>query len=158
MDRQRAFDDLSLADLDVPQLQMLRTLGFGASGVCVAIILVLAQIGLKDQALHVALGASAVALPSWLFVASAAESYLFTGRRSLRHLGRLRRANPILIAMLCGSAGVATALIAVLSHLSTSIAWIGFAAGSVALVTYVRFNSKIARSVRDLDSSDAGPS
>jgi hypothetical protein len=104
------------------KLNLMRNLAFGAAGVLVANILLLAQIGARDGSLEVSLFASAVGLPIWVSHASILESYIFHGERAFEHLRSDFTINILVIQFMFGGLVIVTAIGSVIWHLSLTAA------------------------------------
>ncbi len=64
---------------------MYRNLSYGAAGIHLLIIILLAQIWSESQALRVSLYSSALGMPIWLGLGGIYESYILLGRKSYSH-------------------------------------------------------------------------
>ena len=100
------------------KLFLLRNISVGASGISLAIILLLLQVGVKGIYLEVSLTASAIGIPFWLGLASVFETYIFYGKSSYPHLRTDFSINIIALLMLSGSLCFITSITALIWHLS----------------------------------------
>lgn len=66
-----------------------RTVSLGCAGVATALLLLLAQVGVKSTALSVSLWCSALALPVWLGFWQVCDTYTFWGIRSQGHYNQI---------------------------------------------------------------------
>jgi len=70
------------------RLVLMRNLAFGGAAACLAILIQILQVGVKDNALTVSVLATAVGIPFWLGLGAMYECYIFLGPRSYPHLRR----------------------------------------------------------------------
>lgn len=100
------------------KLLLMRNLSFGGAGICVAVILVLTQVGIKDIFYLVALTSASIATPAWVALASSYETYIFLGKRSYAHLRSPLTQHLLAPMMLTGAIGLLVSLTALIWHLS----------------------------------------
>jgi hypothetical protein len=109
---------------------------FGGAGVCLAILLSIAQLPGKTLALHVSAIAASVGLPFFIAYASAASYYLHLGKKSYSHHSGLQA--KVLIRLMASFASLA--LVVSVGGLVWSISRIAaYAFGGAAFVAFILF-------------------
>lgn len=130
------------------KLLLMRNLSFGGAGLCIATLLVLTQVGLKDWLLTTALVAASVAMPFWVALASAFEIYIFLGKRTYSHFRSDQTTRALMSMMLVAAGGLVVAVTSLICHLSNLAAECFALAALVAIVTYVRLDHGAHKQLR----------
>lgn len=109
------------------RLSLVRNLSYGAAAVCMVILVETLEVGVKSDALEVALIGAAVGIPLWIAVGTMYELYLNLGKQSYPHIRTMPAQVIIAFVMLPACFAILSCVGAVLWHLSM-FAFVAFSA------------------------------
>jgi hypothetical protein len=126
------------------RLVLMRNLALGSAAACLAVLIQILQVGMKDDALTVSVLATAVGMPFGLAWAFLFEYYIFLGPRSYPHFRSIIRSQ--LIGVLGAVSGIAllVAVGGVLWHLLPKAAFVFAGVAAMVIVVLLGFHVNIA--------------
>ena len=99
------------------KLQLMRNVSLGGAGASLAIILLLCQIGISDDALYLSAVSVAFGLPCWMAIAQMYEQYIFYGRRSYKHIRSDKSINMVGALVVFATLSLGASIAGLLWHL-----------------------------------------
>lgn len=115
------------------RLTLVRNLSYGASAACLVLLAEILEVGLKSEALEIALVGSVVGIPLWIAVGGLYEMFLNLGKQSYPYLRTKAYQNTAGLLMLTAGFALVTAVGAAIWHLSF-LAFVGFCCASVLAI------------------------
>ena len=136
--------DLALRYPSESKFHMYRNVSYGAAGILLLLIVLLAQISEGAKSLTICLYSSALGLPIWVCQGALYEYYILLGKRSYSHYrSSLGRA---ILGITFSLAGMSTlvSICSLLYYLDKTSLWIFFASLFTTVIVFYVFHCSLA--------------
>ena len=131
------------------KFHMYRNFSFGAGGMQLLILMLLAQIGSESKALTICLYSSVLGMPMWVALGWVFEYYILVGKKSYPHYKSTSGQAIFGIAYLIAGLSMLVSICSIMYQLDSTALWLFGVGVFVALTISINFHKSLANALFD---------